>query len=75
MEEKIGTRINQARTEQALKTKANLVGTACPYCLTMLGDGIKEKGLEESMSAFDLSELVVQAMDLPPTPSGGEKKG
>jgi Fe-S oxidoreductase len=63
MEEKLGTRINQLRTDQALQTKANWVGTACPYCLTMLGDGIKEKGLEESMTAYDLSELVVQAMD------------
>jgi Fe-S oxidoreductase/nitrate reductase gamma subunit len=62
MEEKIGTRINQMRTEQAVQTKAQSVGTACPYCLTMLGDGIKEKGLEESMAAYDLSELVVQAM-------------
>jgi Fe-S oxidoreductase len=74
MEEKIGTRINQIRTEQAVQTKANWVGTACPYCLTMIGDGIKEKGLEESMSAFDLSELVVQAMNLQPTAAGAEKK-
>jgi Fe-S oxidoreductase/nitrate reductase gamma subunit len=62
MEEKIGTRINQIRTEQAVQTKAESVATACPYCLTMLGDGIKEKGLEESMTSFDLSELVEKAM-------------
>ncbi|MBI5967700.1 MAG: (Fe-S)-binding protein [Deltaproteobacteria bacterium] len=62
MEEKIGTRINQMRTEQAIQSKAEWVGTACPYCLTMIGDGIKEKGLEESRASFDLSELVVQAM-------------
>jgi len=62
MEEKIGTRINQMRTEQAIQAKAEWVGTACPYCLTMIGDGIKEKGLEESMASFDLSELVVQSM-------------
>jgi Fe-S oxidoreductase/nitrate reductase gamma subunit len=62
MEEKIGTRINQIRTEQAVQTKAESIGTACPYCLTMLGDGIKEKGLEESMASFDLSELVEKAM-------------
>ncbi len=62
MEEKIGTRINQIRTEQAVQTKAESVGTACPYCLTMLGDGIKEKGLEESMTSFDLSELVERSL-------------
>jgi len=62
MEEKTGTRINQMRTDQASRTQAAYVGTACPYCLTMIGDGIKEKGLEESMTAFDLSELVEQSM-------------
>ncbi len=67
MEEKIGTRINQMRTDQAVKTGAQMVGTACPYCLTMLGDGIKEKGLEESMKAIDLAELVEQSMQKPQT--------
>jgi Fe-S oxidoreductase/nitrate reductase gamma subunit len=62
MEEKIGTRINQMRTDQAVQTKAECVGTACPYCLTMIGDGIKEKGLEETISSFDLSELVEKAI-------------
>jgi Fe-S oxidoreductase/nitrate reductase gamma subunit len=66
MEEKLGSRINQERTDQALKTRAQMVGTACPYCLTMLGDGIKEKGLEESLSAVDLAELVEQCLEIPP---------
>jgi Fe-S oxidoreductase len=63
MEEHIGTRINQARTDQAAQTGAGLVGTACPYCLTMLADGIKEKGQEEKMAAFDLTELVLQSIE------------
>jgi len=62
MEEKIGTRINQIRTDQVVQTQAELVGTACPYCLTMIGDGIKEKGLDQSLASFDLSELVVRAL-------------
>ena len=62
MEEKIGTRINRMRTEQAMQTKANYVGTACPYCLTMILDGIKEKGLGESMSVMDLSEFVIGSL-------------
>ena len=65
MEEKLGTRINQERTDQALKTQAQMVGTACPYCLTMLGDGIKEKGLEETLTAVDLAELVEQCLEKP----------
>ena len=62
MEEHIGTRINQMRTDHAIDIKAELIGTACPYCLTMLGDGIKEKEKSETMAAFDLCELVVQSM-------------
>jgi Fe-S oxidoreductase len=62
LEEHIGTRINQMRTDQAIQTKATWVVTACPYCLTMLVDGIKEKGQEGTMAAFDLSELVEQSM-------------
>jgi Fe-S oxidoreductase len=62
MEEHIGTRINQMRTDHAIATKAEFIGTACPYCLTMLFDGIKEKGKADTMAAFDLSELVVQSM-------------
>ena len=62
MEEHIGTRINQMRTDQAIEVKADLIGTACPYCLTMLFDGIKEKGKTETMAAYDLSELVHQSM-------------
>ena len=62
MEEKIGTRINQMRTDHAIETRAALVGTACPYCLTMLGDGIKEKGQEGNLAALDLSELVDKSM-------------
>ena len=42
--------------------RADLIGTACPYCLTMLFDGIKEKGKEETMAAYDLSELVCQSL-------------
>jgi Fe-S oxidoreductase len=62
MEENIGKRINQMRTDQAIQTKATLVGTACPYCLTMLRDGIKEEGQGDTMAAFDLCELVEQSM-------------
>ena len=62
MEERFGRRINQMRTEQAIQTKATLVGTACPYCLTMLADGIKDLNQGEKMAAFDLSELVERSM-------------
>ena len=62
MEENIGKRINQMRTDQAIQAKAMLIGTACPYCLTMLRDGIKEMGQEENMAVHDLCELVEHSM-------------
>ena len=63
MEENIGTRINHIRTLQAIETKSTLVATACPYCLTMLEDGIKEKGQQETLAVSDLSELVEQSIE------------
>jgi Fe-S oxidoreductase/nitrate reductase gamma subunit len=57
MEEKLGVRINQMRVEQAQKTGAGIIATACPYCLTMLSDGIKEREIKD-LQAYDLAELV-----------------
>ncbi len=62
MEETLGKRINQMRVEQAVETNASVLATACPYCLTMLGDGIKEKEMEQLISAFDVAELVEKAL-------------
>jgi Fe-S oxidoreductase/nitrate reductase gamma subunit len=62
MEETIGTRISHMRVDQAASTGAPLVATACPYCLTMFEDGFKEKGMENLMSAFDLAELLEEAV-------------
>jgi Fe-S oxidoreductase len=62
LEENIGGRINQMRTAQVIQTNAALIGTACPYCLTMLRDGIKETAQEETLSVFDLCELVEKSL-------------
>ena len=62
MEETLGRRINQMRVDQAVETNASVLASACPYCLTMLGDGIKEKGMEQLISAFDVAELVEKAL-------------
>ncbi|MCK4908940.1 MAG: 4Fe-4S dicluster domain-containing protein [Planctomycetes bacterium] len=62
MEEKLGQRINQIRTQEAIDIKAQIIGTACPYCLTMLSDGIKEKEAS-GIQAQDLAELVNEAME------------
>lgn len=57
MEEKIGTRINKERIKQAEKTKSKFLITACPYCKTMLDDGINENS---SISIKDISELLLE---------------
>jgi Fe-S oxidoreductase len=62
-EETIGKRINNMRVEQALETKPDAIGVSCPFCLTMFEDGIKDKGVEESVKTYDLIELVAWLLD------------
>jgi Fe-S oxidoreductase/nitrate reductase gamma subunit len=61
MEEHLGTRINQKRTKEALDTGAKTICTACPFCYTMLTDGIKELELGEKLQAVDIAILVARA--------------
>jgi Fe-S oxidoreductase/nitrate reductase gamma subunit len=60
--EESGTRINVMRAEQALETGAGIVGTACPYCMTMLIDGTKAKGAEDTLATYDVIELLAQSV-------------
>jgi len=62
MEENLGKRINHLRVDQLAYTNASVVTTACPYCLTMLEDGIKEKGMENLMSVYDVTEILEKAL-------------
>jgi Fe-S oxidoreductase/nitrate reductase gamma subunit len=66
MEEE-GERINNARTDQAIATNASTIAVGCPFCLTMLSDGIKDKQQSEKMVALDISEIVVKAMGIEET--------
>jgi heterodisulfide reductase subunit D len=52
------------RTEDVLKTDAKVIATACPFCMTMMTDGLKYKNKEEEIKNYDLSELIVQSLDL-----------
>lgn len=56
--------INTERTEEALKTNANIITTACPFCNTMLTDGIKFKEKEEKVKVVDIVELIANADEL-----------
>ncbi|ASS73794.1 hypothetical protein CIG75_01600 [Tumebacillus algifaecis] len=51
-------RINVMRTEQAMETGATAIGTACPYCMTMITDGTKAKNVEENLPVYDVVELL-----------------
>jgi Fe-S oxidoreductase/nitrate reductase gamma subunit len=62
MEEHLGTRINHSRFEDAVKTRADMIGTACPFCLTMLEDATKDKEMEESIKVRDLTEVVLESL-------------
>jgi Fe-S oxidoreductase len=50
------------RTEEALETRASVIATACPFCMTMMTDGLKYKNKEEEIKNLDIAELVVKAM-------------
>jgi Fe-S oxidoreductase len=65
LEEKLGTRVNQARVEEAATTVGDaggVVAVSCPFCLTMLKDGIAETGREERLQVLDVAEIVASAL-------------
>jgi len=54
--------INIERIEEALDSQATVVAAACPFCITMLSDGLKNKEKEEDVKVYDLAELVAASM-------------
>ena len=52
-------RINMERTDEALSTGANIIAVNCPFCLTMMSDGVKAKEQQESVMVVDLAELIL----------------
>jgi hypothetical protein len=59
MEEEAGHRVNEMRAGQLLEKQPELIGVNCPYCLTMMEDGIGTAGKSESVKAMDLAEILV----------------
>jgi len=64
-EEKGNVRINIERTREAVETQATRIATACPFCNTMLTDGVKLAEKEASVKVMDIAELVAEAMQVP----------
>lgn len=52
------------RTEDALETGADIIATACPYCMVMMTDGLKYKNKEEEISNYDIAELLANSLNL-----------
>jgi Fe-S oxidoreductase len=64
MEESIGKRINRERAEEIVGKKVANVAVGCPFCLTMIEDGMKELEKEEEVKTRDISELVAKNMKI-----------
>jgi Fe-S oxidoreductase len=58
MEEHLGKRVNLERTDEALSTGADVVSTACPYCLIMLDDAVRARSRQDDVKVLDLSQVV-----------------
>ncbi|WP_282116074.1 (Fe-S)-binding protein [Cellulophaga baltica] len=56
--------INIERTEQALETQPDIIAAGCPFCNTMMTDGVKNKEKEASIAVMDIAELIASADDL-----------
>jgi heterodisulfide reductase subunit D len=56
--------INIKRTEQALETKPQIIAAGCPFCNTMMTDGVKNKEKEDQVEVMDIAELIANAQDL-----------
>src|ERR1019366_2648975 len=68
MEEQNTDRVNVKRTLQLLDTGATTIASACPFCMTMLTDGIKSKSLEDKVKQLDVAELLERACEVREVP-------
>jgi Fe-S oxidoreductase len=56
--------VNIERTEEALETGASVIASACPFCMTMMSDGVKNKEKESEVKVFDIAEIVAKSNGL-----------
>ncbi|MDO6802626.1 (Fe-S)-binding protein [Wenyingzhuangia sp. 1_MG-2023] len=56
--------VNDLRTQDALETQPNVIATGCPFCNTMMTDGVKNANKEETVQVKDVAELIVEALNL-----------
>jgi Fe-S oxidoreductase len=63
MEETVGKRVNIERTEELLATGADTIALNCPFCMTMITDGVKAEDKTESVSVKDISEILLEYIE------------
>ncbi|MBF9128710.1 (Fe-S)-binding protein [Plantactinospora sp. S1510] len=68
MEERIGKRINVDRVEEAISTGARTIAVGCPFCSTMLGDGVTGKGAGEQVEVIDVATVLLRSIQPPAAP-------
>lgn len=62
MEETEGTRVNHKRLEDLQAVDPNIIASACPFCVTMLQDATRDKGVEEKIDTKDVVELLAESI-------------
>ena len=62
MEENIGKRVNMERADEALGTGADIVSTACPFCMIMLDDAVKANGRGDEVAVMDIAQVVERSL-------------
>jgi len=78
MDENLGSRINLNRTDEALAQQTDVVAAACPFCITMLGDGIAQRqaeGLTRQVEVTDIAELLLRSVRPDQAPEPAEPAG
>jgi Fe-S oxidoreductase len=60
LEDEEGGRINEERTKEALSTNADTVASACPFCMTMITDGVKQFEKSDDVSVKDIAEIILE---------------
>ncbi|MGC9057369.1 MAG: heterodisulfide reductase-related iron-sulfur binding cluster [Candidatus Saccharicenans sp.] len=61
LEEKPGQHVNHLRVEEIIKSQSELIATACPFCLTMIQDGLRDKGVE-NIQVLDVAQILAEAL-------------